>query len=124
MENYDYSLGEENKLLENISNNAHCRTVQYFSDLHLQKWTPCVCAANEIDHHLMAVQWPTWRELTCLSTLELKTLHITETATRPGTFTGRGQRLGSSWRNTPRWAFSCWQTKCKASFVRDGGVAI
>lgn len=39
----------------------------------------------------MAVQWPTWRELTCLFTLELKTLCVTETATRPGTITGRGQ---------------------------------
>lgn len=53
----------------------------------------------------MAVQWTMWRELTCLSSLELRTFHITETVTKPGTFIGKGQGLGECWRNKHCCAF-------------------
>lgn len=72
----------------------------------------------------MAVQWTMWRELTCLSSLELKTLHIAEPATKPGTFIGRGQGLGGRWRNKYCCAFNCWQSKCRTSFVTDDGKTI
>lgn len=72
----------------------------------------------------MAVQWTVWRELTCLSSLELKTLHITETATKGGTFIGRGQGSGARWRNKYCCAFNCWQTKRRTSFVRHDGKTI
>lgn len=72
----------------------------------------------------MAVQWTMWRELTCLSSLELKTLCIPEPATKPGTFIGRDQGLGGCWRHKYCCAFNCWQTKCRTWFVREDGKII
>lgn len=37
MVNFAYNLIGENELLGDISNNTPCRTLQYFSGLHLQK---------------------------------------------------------------------------------------
>lgn len=72
----------------------------------------------------MAAQWTMWRELTCLSSLELKTLCILEPATKPGTFVGRDQGLGGCWWHKYCCAFNCWKTKCRTWFVREDGKSI
>lgn len=72
----------------------------------------------------MAVQWTMWRELTCLSSLEQKTLCIPEPATEPGTFIGRDQGLGGCWWHKYCCAFNCWQTKYRTWFVREDGKGI